>query len=509
MAQKTKATSQNNIKIVLALQMLAFLLELAVLTIALLTEEPYSLSLAIYIATGVMALLVGATICLLINFNRTAKEKSDLYDRVTLFVPGGFVDCKIDKTLSILKCNEKLIRHLGYSVTQFNEEFKGSFASLISPEDRERVVEELKKHSFDKDTQLNFRLLRKGNLAVPAIAICSFYRIPGSKRHTADITAARCLIIDSSSLKQIADERALDSERYKIIAEQSDSIIFDYNTKDKVLFINKNFEKKFGYTLPSTTNIFSLLVDNTLIHPDEYELVIGHFRALKPYTQFEARIKKADGSYIWCRFKISTLFDEREKPTRAIGKIVDIDEQNRHTAQLIEWTQRDMMTGLYNKTTTEFIISEDLRKIEKESDHCGKSTLCAMFVIDVDNFKQINDEFGHITGDNVLSRISAEITMTFRSSDVLGRVGGDEFVIFLKDLPSEEHATRKAQTVLSIIRDIRSIDGMKLSLSASIGISFYSKDGTTYKELFEKADKAMYVSKRLSKNAYTVYNRSV
>jgi diguanylate cyclase (GGDEF)-like protein len=196
---------------------------------------------------------------------------------------------------------------------------------------------------------------------------------------------------------------------------------------------------------------------------------------------------------------MSTVFDKEKNPIRVIGKIIDVDASRKEKQQLIEIAKRDVMTGLYNKLTTEKLISEELYKAEPNS-------LFAFLFYDIDNFKQINDDFGHIKGDYVLSKISENIKMIFRSSDIIGRVGGDEFVIFIKDLPSEDQALKKAKCVLDIINSNFNIEKDGFNISASIGVSFYNKDGVTYSQLLEKADIALYRSKREGKNTYTVYD---
>ena len=158
--------------------------------------------------------------------------------------------------------------------------------------------------------------------------------------------------------------------------------------------------------------------------------------------------------------------------------------------------EMDQLTGLINKSTTELLCGMYLR----EPHTAG----CALLVMDVDYFKSINDRLGHQRGDAVLHAIGGALRGVFRETDVVGRIGGDEFAVLLRDIPNVTLAEHKAQEVLAAVRQIFAEESAS-PLSCSIGIA-YSPDGRTdYARLFSRADTALYQSKRQGRGCATLY----
>jgi len=159
----------------------------------------------------------------------------------------------------------------------------------------------------------------------------------------------------------------------------------------------------------------------------------------------------------------------------------------------------DSATGIYNKQTTEDLIIEFLSNEGKTGKH-------ALLIIDIDDFKEINDEFGHRKGDLIISTLSTEISKLFRTSDIIGRIGGDEFMILIKNIEGMDLINAKAKAICNIFNDKKFELGKTVTVSTSIGIAIYNEDGETYEELYEAADQALYNSKGVEKGTFTFYN---
>jgi len=153
----------------------------------------------------------------------------------------------------------------------------------------------------------------------------------------------------------------------------------------------------------------------------------------------------------------------------------------------------DMMTGLYNKNTTETAIGDLLQNPEQQ--------LHALLVIDIDKFKKVNDTEGHLAGDKVIKEVSDIIARQFRKSDIVGRIGGDEFGVLLTNIPSEDVARKHAR---NLIRIMKYKVNLKLPsyITLSIGIAYNDSQTMSYYELFEKADQELYDAKNNGKNQY-------
>ncbi len=156
---------------------------------------------------------------------------------------------------------------------------------------------------------------------------------------------------------------------------------------------------------------------------------------------------------------------------------------------------RDSLTGLYNKSALQREIKKNLLKNRSSG---------ILLIFDADNFKSVNDRFGHDVGDEVLENISTVLNRTFRRTDIIGRFGGDEFVIFMTHVTDLEIAETRARQALDEMNKTPVRGDPELFIHGSFGIASVPPLGETYDELFKRADKALYVSKRTGKNRISI-----
>lgn len=171
---------------------------------------------------------------------------------------------------------------------------------------------------------------------------------------------------------------------------------------------------------------------------------------------------------------------------------------NKEKAALMVSAQRDALTGVYNKENTQKAIDAILK--EKRAGTCH-----GFLIMDMDHFKEINDNYGHITGDKVLKTFGELLQKQFREEDVVGRIGGDEFVVLLSDVGSRENMEGRVQDLQDKVRAIQIEELGERRLTLSAGISFAPDDGTSFMELYRKADNALYQSKRAGRDGYHIY----
>lgn len=179
------------------------------------------------------------------------------------------------------------------------------------------------------------------------------------------------------------------------------------------------------------------------------------------------------------------------------NNMLDRMSGKKKSAGLLHLAETDQLTGLYNKVTTERKIQEF---IEENPD-----LQSMLFVLDIDNFKKINDTMGHAFGDEVLREIGLGLKQQFRASDIIGRAGGDEFIILLKNLKEEEYIIREAQKLESFFRGLQVGTYTKYSVTASIGCAIFSRDGDSFEKLYKQADEALYKAKQRGKNQLAFY----
>lgn len=199
-------------------------------------------------------------------------------------------------------------------------------------------------------------------------------------------------------------------------------------------------------------------------------------------------------SFYWMRIMGSIFFWDGDESVRMITYRQNIHAQKEQEEELFDQMQRDALTGLYNKSATQEHIREMLRK--------DPSRMYAFFIADIDNFKSVNDGLGHAMGDFVLSAFARTFRAQFRDMDIVGRIGGDEFVVFLP-VPGQEWVENKARNVVSCLQQNCINESGACQISSSIGIAFFPEDGTDFETLYRNADKALYETKRRGKNGFT------
>ena len=174
---------------------------------------------------------------------------------------------------------------------------------------------------------------------------------------------------------------------------------------------------------------------------------------------------------------------------------------DKESQELANKADTDLLTELNNKIATERKITEYITS--------HPDSQCLFFLFDIDNFKKINDSLGHAFGDEVLRTLGLQLRNEFRMSDIIGRTGGDEFILFLKDLNTDEVLAKEAQRLERLFEKFEVGEYVKYSATASIGATVFPRDATDYQGLYKSADKALYEAKRRGKNCLVFYNHDL
>lgn len=169
-----------------------------------------------------------------------------------------------------------------------------------------------------------------------------------------------------------------------------------------------------------------------------------------------------------------------------------------HSKRLKSKAETDLLTEINNKISTELKIKEYITQ--------NPNSQSMMFIIDVDNFKKINDTMGHAFGDQVLRTLGQKLKAEFRMSDIIGRMGGDEFVIFLKDISDDALIEKEANRIVRFINEFTAGDYIKYSATASIGVAVFPRDAKSFDSLYKTADLALYKAKKRGKNQLAFFN---
>lgn len=290
-------------------------------------------------------------------------------------------------------------------------------------------------------------------------------------------------------------------KKYRKFMTLSNGMFFEYDFKTDIfqIYEYRNSQSKSLYR-EEMENAFRQIQANgalTLEQRTEFQAMYEAIRNGREQFQLEmdARVLSEELGNIRCRFKCGTLYkeDEREK---VVGLVAVVSGKKRKKSYYLSENAYDPGTGLLNKRAIhEYAAARILRQ--------PKSIYLA--IMDVDDFKRINDTFGHLYGDEVLSKVSEIVRSVLDDRGVAGRFGGDEFMIVFEEVYSETDLRRIISTITKhILWVFHDVEG--LSVTLSIGIAKYPEDGGNYEELFKKADKCLYIAKAKGKNRYIIYN---
>ena len=289
------------------------------------------------------------------------------------------------------------------------------------------------------------------------------------------------------------------ARRYRTLIEQLPLVVY-VDALDSVssnIFTSPQIEPLLGYSVEEWASESDLF--KRLLHPEDRERVLAahtHTHETHEPLSIEYRLIARDGSVVWLRDEGVVVLDEEHQALHLQGYLLDITREREAEQQLRQLALYDPLTGLANRA----FFHERLRHAIKLRHDEGQAT--GLLYIDLDDFKGINDRWGHDLGDEVLHEIGRRIERAVRPGDTAARLGGDEFAIVLTEPLTPEDAIGVAERLLKEIgRPLESAGG-PLYTSASIGIAFGSDDET----LLREADIAMYRAKANPEVGYAFFD---
>ncbi|NLG05409.1 MAG: diguanylate cyclase, partial [Clostridia bacterium] len=310
------------------------------------------------------------------------------------------------------------------------------------------------------------------------------------------------LILDATERKNMDQELKLQAERLNLLSDVEGEHIFDYNAKSDVLLIKASKEnaEEHDIIIPD----FMQKEQYSYIFEEDKAFFIEFLEACMKSPKrdnLNVRMNLFESGYRWYRILGSSILGNEGYVTRMVGRITDIHEDKLKEIELEIKAEKDTLTQTYNKGATEHIITGILS--DERNNHSDK--LHALLVIDLDNFKAINDNLGHAYGDLVLSEAAGKMKDMFKGHDVVGRVGGDEFVIFMYDVEDVRNVYIIARKLCKLLSTKYPCVTGDIPVTSSIGIAVCQDPFPEYIDLFNQADAAMYVSKNSGKNGCTLY----
>ncbi len=304
-----------------------------------------------------------------------------------------------------------------------------------------------------------------------------------------------------ASFNELLDEMILSEERHRTIAELSDNMLFEWDFHKERMYISDNIRAKFEIDTEVATLSNGRFLDS-LMEPEDaekYKRDINTLLKNKNGYSAEYQLKTKTGAVIWVSLRAVCITDRLGETLRVIGVMTDIDNDKKMELQLSERASYDFLSQLYNRNTF-------IRTLSSEIERRGANKVAAMF-IDVDDFKFINDRYGHTVGDEVIKYVADIIKVKVEDKGgFAGRFGGDEFVLCFIDQADIENIENIAMDIINeLYNGYTTNDGTIINVKASIGISSCPEHTEDANELLSFADTAMYFVKKNGKTNYHVY----
>ncbi|QLE97290.1 GGDEF domain-containing protein [Neptunomonas phycophila] len=290
---------------------------------------------------------------------------------------------------------------------------------------------------------------------------------------------------------------ALQSQ-YRILsqgAKQAASSIIITDAAGKIEYVNRAFEQLTGYSVDEVLGQTPSIIQSDQTKPEVYEKLWRELKAGKTWRG-EFYNRKKNGELYWEIASISPVKQRNGETTHYIAIKENITELKEAEAKIRHLAMHDSLTGLSLKSLCLDRWQHALALAKRNH------TKIALMFVDLDGFKSVNDNHGHSYGDKLLIEIARRIASSVRAADTVCRIGGDEFLIMVEGLKDKEDVTEVASKVITNASRPLAIDDQVINISASLGVSFYPDNGSSFESLLDQADRAMYGVKREGKNGY-------
>lgn len=449
-----------------------------------------------------LCLFISATIFVIfaqiLNHKRISAvlENEKKLNYITSTTNGGL--CVIlpeDKKVTYI--NDNILNLLKLTREEFENNSNDFYKKLIHEDDWDVFSHVLFSEALENEKfSVKFRIKRKTGEYIPILLKA---RAVTNSEHKREIYAA---LTDITEEIELLEKLSYEQRKTNEIIEKSNDIIFELDTDTGNMVISKRFKEIFGWTFPH--NVKNADVDDIVsyfrIHEDDIDVlkkILKEVLQRANDTEADIRIMRTDGTFRWCHVSLYTLSVRNKNNSIVyIGKIHDIDESKREYDNLTALSKTDPLTGLLNK--------EAFRNNIDDYFELNPNGNCALIFIDLDNFKNVNDVLGHIIGDSAIVDAAQKLQVIFSNCDLISRFGGDEFCVFVKDIPRDT-LEKRLQWAVEKLSAAYTDTLNSVQISASIGAACTDDVGYNADALIQYADNSLYHVKNAGKGAYHIF----
>ena len=394
--------------------------------------------------------------------------------------------CRVDSSLTLIDVDSQLSQLLG---VHHGDHAAEALVDHICPGYASRTYQDVTRQlSYGNDIEIVFPVhCHNGQIR---------WLLGRAQRCQLDSVTEDCLrgvLVDFTNSKKQYDERKHIAEQYRIILEHTGEVMFEWDLANDSIQFSEGWREKFGY-VPRTANFTDVIAKGGNVHKEDITYLLRQLSILRSSRKFlnaEIRIAAGKERWLWCKIQACGIYDTSGALTHVIGLIIDIDDEKKAHWALQAQAEQDSLTKLLNAHTT--------RQMAEQYLHNGPdNAYCAMLIIDLDDFKRINDQHGHLFGDEVLIRVANILKKSFRNDDIVGRIGGEEFLVLMKNVSDPDRVVERCSHLLEMIRASSTV----CKLTVSIGVGIVSGNVTRYEDLFLRTDEALYQAKHAGKDRY-------
>ncbi len=417
--------------------------------------------------------------------------------------PGGIAKLAFDDMLTILYATDTFYTLIKNVSEKVNMNAPMALLRMVYSADIIYVTQQLAAQKNKKNNMINIRfrtLQHDGSF--------KWVMIAGNKTEETYLSGTRtvpvysCIAMDITNL--MVDYKKLEqtNDYHNKITELSRELYFDYEIATDTLSFTELFRELFGKD-SRMTGFRNKLEKAKIVHPADLPAVISVFNSVmggRKQVRLKLRLISKEGVPIWYICYASIIFDENRNPVKVVGKLSILNRIEKEN-ELPKTSQLDSLTNVYAKGFAEALITEDLNNQDEKS-------LSALFLIEIRNYKDLNEIRKSITGENILTTIGDRLKNEFRTTDIIGRLGVNDFIVYMKDIPSDKMAYDKADQICNIIDKIYAYEHTKYNICGSIGIAL-QKGSQEYQTILANAQTALVMAKKVPTSSFEVFSQTI
>ena len=423
---------------------------------------------------------------------KSLRESEEKYRTILEKMEEGLFELDLKGNITFV--NDAECRKLGYS----REELTGMNYRQLQDENTAKKTRQIFSEVYKKEEPiqlLDVEIIRKnGSKAFNEISVSLL------KDKEGKATGFRGISRDVTVRRQMEEMIRQSEEKYRTIINEVDEWYFEIDLAGNVIFVNDAIVRSVGYPPERLIGLNYKSFTSEERSGEVFKIFRQVYETREPIKNFPYEFVLPDGKITFFELSVFPKLDDQGKVVGFRGVGHDVTERKQTEEQLNYIATHDLLTGLPNR----MLLMDRLKMATAQAKRNAQKL--ALMMLDLDNFKNVNDSLGHMVGDKLLKEISLRLTGRLRQNDTICRLGGDEFIILLPAIERVEDAVEVAKIILESFEQSFICNDHLINSSISIGIAIYPDDAQDIDALMKNADMAMYYVKAHGRNGYHLFS---